>query len=589
MRTITGWRSTAQVSLKIKTVPADSDPYALHVARLIGEWYRAAGIDAQVTPMAEGELLRQVLLDNEFDLFVARWDRFRDPDTLYALLHSRFAEAPGWQNPFGFADLGVDELLETQRRTTGERRREALAELQRTVARIQPFSVVAFPDDIRAARRSGFTDWHRADLRSSLGYLALDRAEGADREGASAGGRKRTLRMAVTDQRVTENLNPLSVAYRRSGVFVDLLYDSLGSVAGDGTTTPWLADSWAFSTTADGPHATVRLRSGPRWHDGRPLSAADVAFTYRLLADTTLDSGGTGESSGSGGSEGDAGDDAQVPAPRFQGRSGLVAEVRARDPQTVEFQFVECDPGVAARALTVPILPEHVWAERTGTASVAGIEFGPATEALVTDNVPPVGSGPLRFVRNTPGEALVLEPFDDHYLARDAEDTLPTGVPGTSAFAFDRLAVNAVGSDTAAIQLVAEGEADVTGTPVGASTVPRIGRAGDLELLVDRSASPYLVGYNARRAPLTNPRFRNTLARLVDRAHVVDRVFDGYAEPAASPLAETNWPPDDLRWSGDHPLTPFFGSDGTLDAERARDAFRDAGFQYDGGKLVAGN
>lgn len=578
VRTITGWQSTAQVSLEIKTVPADGDPYALHIARLIRGWYRAAGIDAQVTPMAEEELLRQVLLDNEFDLFVARGDRFRDPDVLYALLHSRFAEAPGWQNPFGFTDLGIDELLEAQRRAAGKRRREVTAELQRTIARIQPFSVVAFPDDIRAVRRSGFTGWRNADLRSPLGYLTLDRADGSPREDAS---RERALRMAMTDRRVTEDLNPLSVAYRRAEVFIDLLYDSLGYVADDGTTAPWLADSWAFSESGGRPRATVRLRRDLRWHDGEPLTAEDVAFTYALLADTTLGS--------ASGSDGESEADTRVPAPRFQGRSSLVADVRAPDSRTVEFQFVECAPGVATRAFTVPILPEHVWAGRTGTASVAGIEFGPATEALVTDNVPPVGSGVLRFVRNTPDEALVLEPFPDHFLARESETDRPSGVADQPAFAFDRLIARVVGSDTTAVEMVADGDADLTGTPVGAATVPRIGRASDLELLVSRSETPYLVGYNARRPPLTNPRFRHTLARLIDQTHLVSRVFDGYARPAVSPLAETDWLPPDLRWAGDNPVTPFFGAAGELDAERARSAFRDAGFQYDGGKLVAGN
>jgi peptide/nickel transport system substrate-binding protein len=593
VRAIAGWQSTAQVSLEIKTLPADADPYALRVARSIRQWYRAAGIDAQVTPMAEEELLRQVLLNNDFDVFVARADRFRDPDTLYALLHSQFAEASGWQNPFGFADLGVDELLDAQRRTTGEHRREILAELQRTVARRQPFSVVAFPDDIRAARGSNVRGWRAVDLRSPLGYLQLDRSGGnSDGSGggdgdAESGGRD--LRMASTDHHPTENLNPLSVEYRRRSVFPDLLYDSLGYGADDGAAAPWLADSWAFSESGGKPRATVRLRPDLRWHDGEPLTAADVAFTYALLADTSLES--TGSEEGNGQATADAG----IPAPRFQGRSGLVADARAQDSRTVEFQFVECTPRIATRAFTVPVLPEHVWADRTGTASVVGIEFGSATEALVTDNIPPVGSGPLRFVRNTPREELILKPFEGHFLVREPGSGsgtgtgLPSEVRDASGFAFDRLAVRVVGSDTTAIEMVANDEADLTGTPVGAGTVPRIGRVSDLELLVSRSAAPYLVGYNARRPPLTNPRFRKTLARLIDQIHLVDRVFDGYAAPAVSPLAETDWVPADLRWDAGDPVTPFFGAAGEVDVDRARDAFRDAGFQYDGADLVTGD
>jgi peptide/nickel transport system substrate-binding protein len=566
LRTSVGWRSPTRVSLEIKTVPADADPYALRVARYVSRWFQAAGIDARVTPMAEEELLRQVLLNGDFDVFVAHAPaRFRTPDALYSLLHSRFADTPGWQNPFGYANLDVDDALETQRVVSGDNRRGVVADLQRTAARTQPFTLLAFPDDVRAVRSDHYANWRDAELTSPQGYLRVERVP----RGRSDDPRSRDeLRLVVTDRRATENLNPLAVEFRRYGLFTGLLYDSLGYVTGMGTTERWLAESWAF-TAADGVRATVRLRPDLTWHDGEPLTAEDVAFTYRLFADTTLSA--------------DAEVDA-IPAPRFSGRISLVDGVRAVDDGTVEFAFAECSPTVATRAFTVPILPKHVWQERTDSASVAGIDVGSATEALVTTNIPPVGSGPLEFVRNTPGETLVLEPFEEHFLGRETVSGAPT--PLANGPAFDRLVVRVVGSDDPAVEMVADGEADVTGTAVGADTVPRIGRADDLDLLVGRSNAPYILGYNARRTPLTNPRFRNTLAQLVDRSYLADEVFDGYARPAASPLAGTDWLPTDLRWDGSAPVVPFLGTDGELAVGRARDAFREAGYQYDGDHLV---
>ncbi|PSQ05948.1 ABC transporter substrate-binding protein [Halobacteriales archaeon QS_6_71_20] len=591
IRSVSGWESSTQVRLDIKTVPADADPYALRIARQLREWYRAAGIDARVTPMSEQELFRQVLLNREFDAFVARMPaRFRTPDSLFPLLHSRFVETPGWQNPFGYADLEVNELLETQRRTTGRRRAEAAATLQTEIARTQPFTVLAFPDDIRAARPDRFRGWQGADLRSPTGYLSLDRtAPGRERgtaDGttatAEAASDRRTLRVATTDPRATANLNPLAVEFRRGDAVTGLLYDSLGYETDEGTTEPWLAESWAFSEVDDAHVARVTLRPGTTWHDGTPLTAADVAFTYDLLADTTLDGG---PSTDDGGTTADGeGEGERVPAPRFQGRSSLVADAEAVDDRTVEVRFVDCDPTVAARAFTVPVFPEHVWMNRTDTVSLGGLEFGPATEALVTNNIPPVGSGPLRFVRNTPRESLVLEPFADHFLARRPPEELPRGF--ADAPAFDRLSVRVVGSGVTAVEVVTDGDADVTGTPVGADTVPRIGRAGDTSLVVDGRSAPYVVGYNALRQPLTNPQFRNTLARLVHRPSLVRAVFEGYARPTVSPLSTRRWVPSELRWSGEDPVTPFIGSDGTVDAERAREAFRTAGYSYDGDRLV---
>jgi peptide/nickel transport system substrate-binding protein len=262
VRSLTGWDSAQQVQLRIKTVPDDADPYALQLARTVADWFRTAGIDTGVVPMSEQELHRQTLLGNDFDLFVMRLPpRFRDPDGLYTLLHSRFAEDPGWQNPFGYANIDVDEFLETQRRTNVTGRREALRRLQMTVARTQPFTLLTAPDDVRAIRTTSYTNWRAANLSSPLGYLLLERASDVDEEEDGM------LRVAITDRRATMNLNPLSVEFRRTGALTGLLYDPLGYVF-ENRLTPWLAETWEFSET-NPPTARVTLRGGVSWHGRR--------------------------------------------------------------------------------------------------------------------------------------------------------------------------------------------------------------------------------------------------------------------------------------------------------------------------------
>lgn len=572
LRSMTGWRSADPVSLDIKTLPVDADPTAMRISQLVADWFGDAGIDTTVTPMSEQELLRQVLLNHDFELVVFRAPpRFRTPDALYSLLHTQFAPAPGWQNPFGYGNFEVDELLETQRRTSGTLRADVVAQLQRTIARTNPLTVIGFPDEIRAARDDRFTNWRNIDLGSSTGYLQLDRADGGGASNeAGVDSSPFELRVVVTDRRPTENLNPIAVEFRGAGIFTGLLYDSLGYLTDDAEVAPWLASSWSISESDGRPMARVILRPDLSWHDGEPVSAGDVAFTYRFLADTTLDASDTSEND-------------PVPAPSYQGRSTLVSSVEVVDDRTIDVRFNECDPAVARRAFTAPVLPEHVWADRTSTLSLAGIELGTATEALVTDNIPPVGSGPLAFVEHEPRESLVLERFEDHFLARNDAST-PTGFSG--GLAFDRLTLEAVGPDSTAVEVVADGEADVTGTSVGPRTVPRIGRAAELDLLVDRSRSFYFVGYNVRRRPLTNPRFRNALAHLVDKEFVAAEVFDGYARPAASILDGTPWIPTDLDWNGADPVTPFHGTDGDLDVEAAREELRDAGYRYEDDRLI---
>ncbi|MFT4932114.1 MAG: peptide/nickel transport system substrate-binding protein [Natronomonas sp.] len=579
IRALTGWQSPDQLSLRIKTLPADADPYALPLARRIAGWFRDAGIDATVLPMAEQSLLREVLLENEFDLFVTRTPtEYRHPDALYSLLHSRFVTTPGWQNPFGYTNLEVDELLERQRRTGGSRRRAAIEDLQRRVTETQPFTVLGFADDLRAVRPDRLTNWERVDLESPIGYLALRRARDVDDGGKNAD-ESAHLRVVSTDSRPTKNLNPLAVEFRSASAMTGLLYDTLGYRASDGTIRPWLADSWSFSLSGSGPTLRLQLRDGLAWHDGEAITADDVAFTYAFLADTSLDSGADDAS------EEDHTD--PIPAPRFQGRVGLVADVTALDDRTVEFQFVDAKPAVVSRALTVPILPRHVWRKRTDRASMAGVDVWAATEALVANNVPPVGSGPLAFVDNTPDEELVLEAFEDHFLADGPVPGLPESVQDGPAF--DRMTLGVVGTDATAVEMVDTGNADVTGTPLAAGVVPQIVRSSALDLIATRSDAFYLLGFNARRAPLTNPRFRTVLARIVDRQTLASSVFEGYARLAASPLQGTEWVPPDLQWrEGEpNPVNPFPGTDGKLDVSRARDLFREAGYRYENGELLA--
>ncbi|WP_256290572.1 ABC transporter substrate-binding protein [Halobellus inordinatus] len=517
--------------------------------------------------MSEQELHRQTLLRNEFDLFLMRLPpRFTDPDALYTLLHSRFAEDPGWQNPFGYANLDVDDHLETQRRTNGSQRRDALRQLQLTAARTQPFTLLTVPDDVRAVRTTNYSNWRASSLDSSLGYLSLERSDDVDSE---TGG---TLRVAITDRRATTNLNPLSVEFRRTGTLTGLVYDPLGYVFQD-RLMPWLAETWEFSDDRSST-AQVTIRKGATWHDGKALTADDVAFTYRLLSDTTLGSDSDEET-------------APLPSPRYRGRSSLVANVNPIGDRTVEFQFADVTPSVARRAFTVPILPEHIWKERTDVASIAGIQTGSVTEALVTNNIPPVGSGPLRFVRNTPREEVVFERFDDHVL-HQVDSPINDLVDQAGDAAFDTLSIQVVGSDVTAAEMVANDTADVTGTPVGADVIPRIGRRSESELLVQRSSSAYVLGYNTRNQHLNNPRFRHTLARLIDGEYIADAIVDGYGRPAVGPLWDTEWYPSELQWEERNPIANFLGSEGEIDVARARAAFREAGYRYEDGKLVGG-
>ncbi|MFW6382660.1 MAG: ABC transporter substrate-binding protein [Haloferacaceae archaeon] len=588
----------SQLTLEINTTPADADPTGIRIARQLEKHLTAVGIDVRLNTIGQTDLWRKVLINQNFDVYVGQFVETEpfDPDALYGLTHSRFVEERGWQNPYGLTEIAIDDLLEEQRRTTGSDRDDAADALQETVCDLQPFSVVAFPDALSAVQGDRFEGWttdrQPVSVSGLLGLESVD-VDGSDddagEDGNTTDGNETTdgaddgdtLRLVTTDNRITENWNPIAAEFRKYGTFTGLLYDPLVRVDAE-STVPWLAADWE---RVDENTVDVTLRDA-RWHDGERVTASDVAFTYRFLRDTSLENVET-----------------PVPAPRFRGRSSVVEDERSLDDETVRLTVPNVNETVVARALQVPILPEHVWSERTGAATVAGLEFDlETTEAIVSNNDDPVGSGPLRFAEATSEESVVFERNDDHFLVRQAdEDGSETdegasdpraGIPSRyhGKPAFDRLRIESLSSDISAVEAVAEGLADATVTNLGPESVPRIGRSDDARLVSGRSAAFYHVGYNVRRNPLSNSRFRRVVARLIDKSAIVEDVFDGYAKAAASPLAASpDAVPDSLAWTdGTDPVNPFFDDEGSLDVEAAREALRDIGYRFDDeGRLLS--
>ena len=556
-----------QVSLTVKTVPADEDEASVRIARELTKNLERVGVDADVLPLAEEELLRDVLVNRDFDLYVARYPGHEDADFLRTALHSNYLEEPGWQNPFGYVNLTIDELLEEQRRVNSSDRGAVLSSLQREFVRDSPFAVVTYPDEPHAVGSDRFSGWFEANTHSKLGYLSLypkesDENDGDDSTESSPSG----IRVGAIDGRSTRNRNPLAVEFRGRSVVTNLLYDSMGHWI-NGRVEPWLARSWSWETDGDRPVVEIDIREGVTWHDGTPLTVEDVAFTYRFLADTSL---GTREM--------------EVPAPRFRGRTSLVDSVEPLGKGSIRLRFVPASRAVANRALTVPVLPKHVWLDRAQSTNIAGVTLREyATEALVSNNHDAIGSGPFRFARAESDEFLELRRFENHFLRTDEIGGVLEQFADRPAF--DTLRFVVVPSSGAALALIEDGELDATAMPIDHVDVPEVGRSSALHLSVDTVNSFYHVGFNARHPPLDNPRFRRVVARLLDREHLATTVFGGYAEAETSPLARTQQAYSLSDEQEDSPLA-FPGTDGRLDVEAARGLFSEAGYDSRNGKLL---
>lgn len=616
IRETLGGAGTSQLSLEVITLPADSDPFGVRIANHLQSHLEAVGISVRLRPESAESLSQRVLLNHDFDIYVGQFPYTKppDPDVFYPMFRSTFASELGWQNPFGFTHLTCDDLLEAQRSSGGEQRQQDVDDLQQLLARTQPFTPIIFPDVLTGVRTDRFTGWNPEDRNSDLGGPTqphnLLQLESVDDQ-------PQTLRLVVVDDRITENRNPISAAYKQETSLLDLVYDSIAFDTGQ-KHVPWLARELSWDTGEGPPEVEIRLRDGLQWHDGKQLSAYDVGFTYDFLRDTSL-----GEAV------------RPIPSERFRGRVSLVDDVTVTNSRELSLTFTDTTKSVAQRALTVPILPAHIWRQRTEIKRPTN-RAGQTTAALTSNNPSAIGSGPLQFDDAGGGE-VVFSRFDAHFLwptltatppendgvnetgrnqstelrlndSIESSDDRPLNDTETGSDdrilneteqlageqfdlleayagppAFDSVSVQTVSSPNAAIALLTAGDVDATATNLSPAAGAAVEDDSELELIENRSNAFYHLGFNTRRQPLGNPYVRRLIAQLVDKSTLAEEEFEGYGVPAASPLAETGWVADSLRWDTEtntDPEVPFIGSDGELAVEEARERFRSIGYQY---------
>src|SRR5680860_1067502 len=207
-----------------------------------------------------------------------------------------------------------------------------------------------------------------------------------------------------------------------SGWITGLLFDGLvgGSVL-DGSPSPGLADYWEIAE--DGVTYTFHLNENAAWHDGTPLTAADVEFTFQsVLAEDSL-------------------------SVRRAGVESTLKELVVVDDHTV--QLIALAPSatfVSDAAGQFGILPKHIW------ESVPFAEFGSDPGTTGQDPTRVVGSGSFKFVEWVPNDHVTLEKNPDYWDQAN--------VPYV-----DRFIYRVVADSNTAIQSLVTGESDIAEVP----------------------------------------------------------------------------------------------------------------------------
>ncbi|MGO4831194.1 ABC transporter substrate-binding protein [Rhizobiaceae sp. 2RAB30] len=300
---------------------------------------------------------------------------------------------------------------------------------------------------------------------------------------------KKGGRLVVAADSEPRNLNPAVVA--SNGVFFisSKIVEPLAEASFDGEDglQPRLATKWEES--GDGLSVTFRLREGVKWHDGKPFTSADVAFSALQLWKPLQNLG------------------------RVVFKD--LEAVDTPDEHTAVFRFSKPTPFQLVRnalpALT-SVVPKHVY-EGTDIAA------NPA-------NTAPIGTGPYKFAEHKAGEYYRLERNAEYWNAGEPnlDEVIYRVLPDRAA------AAGALEAEE--IQLAAF-------SAVPLADLARISKVPGIEVITkgyEALTYQLIVEINHRRKELADLKVRQAIAHAIDKDFVVKTIFLGYATAATGPV-----------------------------------------------------
>jgi peptide/nickel transport system substrate-binding protein len=338
-------------------------------------------------------------------------------------------------------------------------------------------------------------------VASCLAVLALTALAGAVSPPASASSSPvsavsasgTTFTVGITNN--VDSFNPFNGIEAESYEMWALMYDYMITYSDkDMSPQPGLATSW--DTSDDGLTWTFHIRTGVKWSDGKPLTAADIAYTYNRILD--------------GGPE----------AASWGSYLSSINTITAPNATTVEMKLDK--PNAVLPLLPIPILPEHIWKNIS------------EDEVKTYANEPPdvVGSGPFRIIEGKASGSLYRFVPNPHYW---------NGVSH-----IDNLVFRVFNDEDTLVQALKKGEIDFAEgiTPLQVKALQ-----SDSDITAQNGNSPGFdeVAFNTGSVDLKtgdpigdpnpamlDPKFRFALTTAIDRTSLVEHVYQGGGTPATT-------------------------------------------------------
>ena len=269
------------------------------------------------------------------------------------------------------------------------------------------------------------------------------------------------------------------------------IFETLVATRPDSTEViPGLAESW--TTSPDGMIWTFKLRRGVRFHDGTPLDAAAVKFTFDRVIDPTHPHAKSGKWS------------------FVTGYLSSVKSVEVLDPQTVQLHL-KYPTGSLPALLALP-----------NCAIVSPTAF---TKAPADFDTKPVGSGRYKFESWERGSRLVLRRNDDYWGVKGKPQALVyRGIPEANTRVSELL--------TGGVDLI---------LPIPPDFVERLEKTSGVTVHKATGLTVWYAGFNVEKKPFTDRRVRQAFNHAVNKDAIVRDILKGTGIPAVGPLLPGTW------------------------------------------------
>ncbi|MBV7427160.1 extracellular solute-binding protein [Acidovorax sp. sif1233] len=408
----------------------------------------------------------------------------------------------------------------------------------------------------------GYALW--GDLKYPAGFAHFDYVNPA----APKGGELRmvsNLRYSTFDK-----YNPFTMKGSVPAYLSDLLFETLLTGSMDETASAYGLLAEDVQVADDRLSATFRLRPEARFHNGDPVEAADVKYSYDTLI-------------------------GPYASPSYATLLQEVAGVDVLDTRTVRFRFKQPNRELPLTAGGIPVFSRAWGRQPDGKAK--------RFDEIVTDI--PIGSGPYRIGPMKFGRDITYE-RDPQYWGRNLN-------VNRGAFNFDRITVKIYKDNTARLEAMKAGEFDFMTIYSAGDWARRIdGKLFKQGVLVKKDMAHRLpAGFqsyvlNTRRPILQDVRVREALGLAIDYEWMNRQMFYG-GYPRVKDLfgntscEATGTPgPEELAllepWRGKVPdavfgpmyTPPVTEGDGHSlrdNLRRARQLLADAGWTYRDGAL----